>query len=413
MVSLSIIVLMAVFVLIAVRKVGRYRFQMWQVMLGGALVVLVFSEITPPEAIAAINVDVMVFLFCMFVIGEAMEESGYLEHISYKIFRRAKTTDQLVLLILFGVGAISALLMNDMLAIVGTPVMLMMAKRHNMSPKLLLLTLCFAVTIGGVLTPIGNPQNLLVAMEGGFANPFFTFLRYLFVPTIICAFAAYLLLRVFYKKDFHAEPLTHGDPAIKDPALARLSKASLYILLALIFVKIGVVVLGINFDFRLTYIAAASAAPILLLSPRRGEVLRDIDWHTLIFFASMFVLMAAVWSSGFFQSLVGDFHLNMTSIAVILIVSVLLSQLISNVPLVALFIPMLLAAGAGEKGMVALAAGSTIAGNLFILGAASNVIIIQNAERRTGDTLTFWEFARVGMPLTVICILVYWLFFLL
>jgi len=60
--------------------------------------------------------------------------------------------------------------------------------------------------------------------------------------------------------------------------------------------------------------------------------------------------------------------------------------------------------------MVALAAGSTLAGNLFILGAASNIIIIQNAEKRTGETLSFWEFAKVGVPLTIVNILIYWLF---
>jgi Na+/H+ antiporter NhaD/arsenite permease-like protein len=59
--------------------------------------------------------------------------------------------------------------------------------------------------------------------------------------------------------------------------------------------------------------------------------------------------------------------------------------------------------------MVALAAGSTIAGNLFILGAASNVIIIQNAEKK-GETLKFLEFAKIGIPLTIINIFVYWVF---
>jgi Na+/H+ antiporter NhaD/arsenite permease-like protein len=86
--------------------------------------------------------------------------------------------------------------------------------------------------------------------------------------------------------------------------------------------------------------------------------------------------------------------------------SVLVSQLVSNVPFVALFQPLLVNPSAED--LMALAAGSTIAGNLFILGAASNVIIIQNAER-SGETLTFLEFARVGVPLTVLNVLVYWL----
>jgi len=97
----------------------------------------------------------------------------------------------------------------------------------------------------------------------------------------------------------------------------------------------------------------------------------------------------------------------------ILLVSVILSQLISNVPLVALYLPLLVHAGAGTKEAIALAAGSTIAGNLLILGAASNIIIIQNAEKKSGDTISFLEFARIGIPLTIINVLVYYFWFMI
>jgi Na+/H+ antiporter NhaD/arsenite permease-like protein len=86
---------------------------------------------------------------------------------------------------------------------------------------------------------------------------------------------------------------------------------------------------------------------------------------------------------------------------------VVISQFISNVPFVALFQPMILQAGGTSAQLMALAAGSTIAGNLTILGAASNVIIIQNAEKQ-GQTLTFLEFAAIGIPLTLLQLTVYW-----
>jgi Na+/H+ antiporter NhaD/arsenite permease-like protein len=81
--------------------------------------------------------------------------------------------------------------------------------------------------------------------------------------------------------------------------------------------------------------------------------------------------------------------------------------------LVALYLPVLSELGAATRGMMALAVGSTIAGNLSILGAASNVIIIQNAEKKAGETLTFWEFVRVGIPMTAVNAVVYWSFLLL
>jgi Na+/H+ antiporter NhaD/arsenite permease-like protein len=409
----SIIVLLVVFVLIAVRQIGRFRLQIWQAMLLGALAVLLTGQISPAEALKAINLDVILFLFGMFVVGQALEESGYLSHLSSRLFGRAKTVDSLLLLILFGTGLLSAFLMNDTLAIIGTPVMLQIARKTGIRPKLLLLSLAFSVTIGSVMSPIGNPQNLLVAIKGNIPNPFITFLCYLAVPTLINLFLTYLTLKFFYRGHFKNEPLNYSADPIVDPGLARLSKVSLIIIVILVLAKITTSLLGLGIDFRLTYIALAAALPIILLSPRRLGVVRRIDWSTLIFFAAMFVLMRSVWDSVYLQNIIADLHLNLRSVGVIMALSVALSQLISNVPLVALYLPVLSHLGAATKEMMALAAGSTIAGNFSILGAASNVIIIQNAEKKAGETLTFWEFVKIGIPLTAVNTLVYWLFFLL
>jgi Na+/H+ antiporter NhaD/arsenite permease-like protein len=263
------------------------------------------------------------------------------------------------------------------------------------------------------MSPIGNPQNLLIAIHGNVTNPFVTFLKFLLAPTLVNLFLAYLLLRVFYRKHFYSKPFTHSRESIKDPKLAALSRVSLILLITLVVVKIATVLLGLEIDFRLTYIALISALPIIVFIPKRPGILLRIDWYTLIFFVSMFVLMQSVWDSGVFQSVIEATNLNLASTGVILATSIVLSQLISNVPLVALYLPLLIKIGASTKAMMALAAGSTIAGNLSILGAASNVIIIQNAEKRSGTTLTFWEFVRIGVPLTVTNVMIYWLFLMI
>ncbi|OGO44020.1 MAG: anion transporter [Chloroflexi bacterium RBG_16_60_22] len=407
---ISIITLIIVFVLIAVRQVGNIRLRLWQIMLLGALAVLVSGEISPGRALEAINADVMLFLFGVFVIGQALEDSGYLGHLAYRLFRRARTLNGLILLVIFGMGLLSALLMNDTLAIIGTPVVLSLASRADTQPRVLLLSLAFAVTIGSVMSPIGNPQNLLIAIHGGVANPFVTFLRFLLAPTLVNLFLAYLLLRLFYRRHLHGRPLAHAIEPIKDARLAGLSRISLVILVVLIIAKIVTVLAGLEIDFKLTYIALAAALPVIVFIPRRPGLLRRLDWFTLIFFAAMFVLMQSVWDAGIFQSALAATNLDLTATGVILGVSVLLSQLLSNVPLVALYLPVLVQIGASARDMMALAAGSTIAGNLTLLGAASNIIIIQNAEKRGGATLSFWDFVRVGAPLTVINIAVYWLF---
>ncbi|MBI5183573.1 MAG: anion transporter [Nitrospinae bacterium] len=409
---LPIIVLIQVFILIAVRQIGNIRLQFWHIMLLGATAVLITGQISPSDALKAINLDVIFFLVGMFVVGQALEESGYLSHILYRLFKKADSADKLILYILFGMGVSSALLMNDTLAIIGTSAVLLLARKHNLSLKPLLLTLAFAITIGSVISPIGNPQNLLIAINGDVKNPFITFLKYLLLPTIINLFLTYIIIKFFYYNDQSKNGLLkHSKEPINDPMLARLCKVSLLVIGISVSLKIIIsLFLNTTLDFKLTYIALIAALPILTLSTKRVKIIKGVDWHTIIFFAAMFVLMQAVWDSGFFQATLTRLNIDFTSISMILIISTLLSQLISNVPLTALLLPMLNHAGVSVEVMMALAVGSTIAGNLFILGAASNVIIIQNAEKKSGETLKFLEFARIGIPLTAINLIVYWIF---
>ena len=395
----AVIILAAVLLLIAVRQVGSIRLQIWQVMLLGALASLLTGQISPREALAAIDPEVMLFLSGVFLLGAALEESGYLSHAAYRWFRRSRTLDGLLLAVLLGAGFASALLMNDTLAIIGTPVVLLLARRHGMPPKVLLLALAFGVTIGGVMSPIGSPQNLLIALHGPVRNPFVTFLRGLAVPTFLALLEAFIVLRIWYRPHFTRASLSHSQEPIRDASLARIARIALLALVGLVAAKVILVALGR--ELPLVAIALLPAA-IVLLSGRRLELLRRTDWRTLVFFASMFVLMAAVWQSGFLQA-IGLLD-EMRSAPAILAVSVTLSQLLSNVPLVALYLPALSAPTTAQ--LLALAAGSTLAGNLLIMGAASNVIIIQNAERR-GESISFLEFAKVGVPLTILNVLTY------
>jgi Na+/H+ antiporter NhaD/arsenite permease-like protein len=406
---IPIIILLIVFILIAFRQIGNIKLQIWQIMLFGSTAVILTGQISPIDALKSINIDVILFLFGMFIIGVGLEESGYLSHISYKFFKRAKTLDYLLLFILFFGGIFSAFLMNDTLAIIGTPVVLLLSKKHRIHPQVLLIALAFAVTIGSVMSPIGNPQNLLIAINGNIDNPFITFFRYLFLPTMINLLICFFVLKFFYKEHFHNDKLNHSQEPIKDKSLSLLSKISLILVVILIFLKIIITIFSPELDFKLTYIALISAVPVLF-HKNRFTIIKKIDWYTLLFFASMFILMQSVWNSGFIQIIINNLQFNILSLILIFIISIILSQFISNVPLVALYLPMLISSGAGTKEIMALAAGSTIAGNFLILGAASNVIIIQNAEKRSKETINFLEFAKIGFVLTILNVIVYLIF---
>ncbi len=403
---IPVVVLAAVFLLIAVRKIGNTRLRIWQIVLAGAVTVLITGQISIPSALSYIDPTVIIFLICIFMVGEAMIESGYLERVSYLLFSRARSVDALVLLILFSMGIASMLLMNDTLAFIGTPLVMLFSRKERINPKLMLLTLAFAVTIGSVASPIGNPQNLLIASSGILHNPFPAFFSALILPTILNLFIAYLVLRLFYRKEFRRRDHIHARVELADSKLATLCKISLALLMFSVVASVLLTSIGAVHAINLSYIAAISAIP-LLFSDKRYAIFRSIDWPTIVFFISIFVLVGSVWQSGFLQKVVSASGMNPSSVPDILAISIIGSQFISNVPMVLLYLKLISYSHVSAAAALALAAGSTIAGNLLILGAASNVIIIQGAERRYGESLSFLDFARVGIVLTVLNALVY------
>ncbi len=409
---LSLITLFVVFVLIAVRRIGSVRLPIWKVMLGGALVVLFTGQISFRDALKSINLDVMLFLFSMFVLGKALEESGILKFATFRLIKKAESPEKLLLYIVFVFGFLSAFLMNDTVAIIGTPVVLHIVGKNKDAAKVYLFALIFAITVGSVASPIGNPQNLLIAINLDFGDPFLIFLKYLLIPTLFNLFAVYLFLSFVFKRKLKNFVPDSDEEFVEDKKLAKFSAFSLALLVGLIVLKIVFVATDSGFDFRLTYIGLISIIPVLF-HEKRYAIVKGIDWHTLVFFASMFVLTESVWKTGFFQNLVSRSSLNLCAVSSVLSISIVLSQFISNVPLVALYIPLLKHAGATLISFMALASGSTIAGNVSVLGAASNVIVIQNAEKRSIHTLSAWDFATIGIPLTIINLLFYWIFFAL
>lgn len=408
--SISIIILLAVLLGIALRKLSPLHIPIWVMMTLGALAALATDQISIPNAFHAINYDIIGYLFGVFVIGQALEESGYLSQLSYHLFQYAKKPKQLLLLIIFMGGLASAFLMNDTIAIMATPIMLHIARQNKMEHKPLLLALAYAITIGSVMSPIGNPQNLLIAVNAHLQQPFITFLEHLFVPTILCLFLAYGVVWLRYRKTYDGIKIEISAERPHNPQLTLITKISLALMAILIVLKIASAFWKALPDLPFSLIAILSALPILLFSRQRFDVLRKMDWATIVFFMSMFVLMQSVWDSGTFQALIKGSNINISSTPSILSISAILSQLISNVPLVALYLPVLQTHGVNTTELMALAAGSTIAGNLLIMGAASNVIIIQNAEKRRRHAFSFIEFALTGIPLGILNLLVYGLF---
>ncbi|OSS41765.1 Arsenic efflux pump protein [Desulfurella amilsii] len=366
---------------------------------GAAVVCLITDRISLEQAFYSINFDVIFFLFGMFCVGSAVEKSGLAKFLTNYILRYIKNIDSLLLFIIFFCAIASSFLMNDTTAAIITPIILIFAKTLHLNPKKLIIVSMLAITIGSCASPIGSPQNILIVSHIPHSNPFILYAKYLTLPTILNL----ILLFLYAKFNFEQKVLCHETkkPEFSDESLVMLSIYSIIALIVLVFLKAFFIT-----DMPLLYIALIPAA-IVLSHKKRITIIKDVDYKTLIFFIGLFILIKAFWDSNVLQTYIAGSHLNLASVYVIFIITTLASQFVSNVPLVTLYLQILSSYHLGWQPYLALSVASSIAGNIFLLGAASNIIVAENLEKYTQRTITSFEFFKYSIILTIINIFVY------
>lgn len=418
----------------------------------GALLMVLLQVISVESAFEAINLDIILFLFGMFSIVSALEKSGVLGVIAIKMVSRTKGNPSYLLLVfVVGLGLLSAFLVNDTIAVLGVPLAIYVMRSIKPIPIVLLIGLAFGISIGSVMTPIGNPQNLLIAIQGGIQLPFMTFITILAIPTVINLLLTYLILKVYFRKELlhmhytlnmmnlpeqykKSSDDSDADPqigmnntvhtTITNPTLAKISVIVLLIVISGFIIVEALRFLGIITDrgFSISIITIMGATILYAISKERTELIKSIDYSILIFFAAMFVFTAGLWSSGMILEILSYIPNPVPNSslagnnAIIASISISISQLLGNVPFVALYNLVMIDNGfAGDDvyEWMMLAAASTIAGNLTILGAASNIIIIGAAESRGFKSFGYIEFLKIGSIVTLVNVIIYYLFILL
>jgi Na+/H+ antiporter NhaD/arsenite permease-like protein len=435
-------VAIGVFVIVFFLIVERRRLNnipIWTSMLIGAALMIGLQVISLEDAFKAINLDVIIFLFGMFSIVSALDRSGVLKFVAVKMLSKAgNDLNSILLVFVIGFGIISAFLVNDTIALLGIPLIVHISRQISIRPTVLFIALAFGISIGSVMTPIGNPQNLLIAIKSNIPLPFLTFLRWLFIPTIVNLFLTYFILKVYFKEELSKVPHNRvGDGekvmdndeqllltnAITNPRLAKIS------VIILLFTVAGFVISEVlQFLFHVVYfsisvIAVLGATALYAFSRERRELMYNVNYSVLVFFAAMFVFTSALWTSGLIPEImmhipnpVANNNNNDNVIrnnAIISIVSVTLSQILSNVPFIVLYNNVMINNGFNADDVsqwMMLAAASTIAGNLTIFGAASNIIIIEAAESRGVKAFSFFEFLKIGSMVTASNLIIYYLF---
>ena len=383
---------------VAAGEIPRLRMNRATIAVVGATALLLAGSLTLPEAYAAVDADTLVLLFGMMVLNANLRLAGFFERCAFLLVRGAGSPRRLLAITVALSGALSALLLNDTIALGLTPLVLAMTKTAGLSPLPFLMAVATSANVGSVATIIGNPQNMIVGTASGI--PFTRFTAMLAPPALLGCVVVWAILAFVYRRELESPtgvrrpapaPL-HVDGSREHRDLLRKSLAATAVLLVALVAGAPVP------------LAALLAASLLLVTRRTApeRVFAEIDWGLLVFFAGLFVVsdaidqgLGAAGLRGGIESWVGAGVVGLSA------VTALLSNLVSNVPAVLLLRGPVAGLADPERGYLVLAMASTLAGNLTLLGSVANLIVAEIA-RRDGVELSFVEYLKSGVPITLL-----------
>jgi len=362
----------------------------------GAVGMVAFRIVRPADAIRFIDFPTLVLLFSMMLIVGTLHLVGFFEWNAEMLLRRLQPS-RLLPAVVFTAGLLSAFFVNDIVCLVMVPFVLNITRRMGLKPVPYLLAVATASNIGSVATITGNPQNILI---GSFSHiGYRDFLLHLGPVAAVGLLLDWLVLHWVYVRE-----VGHGtevNAAIPLPPLdpSRLTKPVIVVTAVVIAFFAGVP----------PAMAAALGAAILLitrtLEPRK--VYDEVDWGLLVFFVGLFLIVGGAQNAG----IVGKFlaiaeHWNLHKLWVFTAAVSLLSNVVSNVPAVMLLKSLAPNFPNPHTAWLVLAMASTLAGNLTITGSIANIIVVESARPET--KIGFWEYFRVGLPITVMTLIVGW-----
>ncbi len=366
----------------------------------GAVAMVAFGVLSVDEAYAAVHMDTITLLLGMMIIAAYLMEAAFFRNIAWFVVTRARSARSLLWALVFVSGGLSALLVNDTVCLMFTPLVLAVIVEADLPALPYLLALATATNLGGLATYTGNPQNMIVGAAPG-APSFLGYTAHALPVALLSLAADAALLSWLFRRELPVGPLKERAPprAYLDKVLAGKALAALALF-------VGLAMAG----FRLAG-AAMAAAALLILAARHTpkKALLRVDWILLLFFAGLFVVVRGVEKSGAlqlaFDRLTPVFArhdaLGPLSFAAFIVVA---SNLISNVPLVLVAVKLVPALPDPTRGYILLAMASTLAGNLTLFGSMANLIVFESAGER--GRIGFRRFFAYGSLITFTTLLI-------
>jgi len=367
----------------------------------GAIALIAITGLSLEEAARAVDLPTIVLLFAFMVVSAQMRLGGFYTAVTRAVAGRP-TPRAALLAALLGVAAmLSAVFSNDVVCLAMTPVVARICLQRGLHPVPFLVGLACAANIGSAATLIGNPQNMLIGsvMDLSFGD----YLAAAWPPVLAGLVLLWLWLAAGPGSRAAAPQPAAAAAEAGDPPFDALQSAK--------GLLVAVVLFGV---FLFTpwprEVAALVGAGVLLLSRRlhSSQVMGFVDWQLLLLFIGLFIVNHALAQSGLAGEAVATLRAQgvvLSEPGTLLVLGVLLSNAVSNVPAVMLLLPHL--GDAGAQGGTLLALASTFAGNLLLVGSIANLIVADLAQK-AGVPFGWREHAAIGVPVTLLSLAVLW-----
>jgi Na+/H+ antiporter NhaD/arsenite permease-like protein len=368
------------------------------------------------QALQYVDFDVIFLVMGMMIVVGILETTGLFQWTAYRAYRLSRGRAWVLMIILTLLTSVtSAMLDNVTTMLLVTPITLEIALALGINPLSLVLPEILASNVGGISTLIGTPTNILI---GSYADiGFGDFLINLTPGVLLAQVALTIYALVIFRREYRQ--VSGG----LSPAMLERLKADGRITQPDVLGKAGVVFILMLLLFvvgeRIHLVPAVTAIlgavfMLLVVGTDVQEMLKVVDWTTLVFFIALFMVVGAIQEVGLIsliaagiKQLVGE-NLGF-SLMIVIWVGAMLSGVIANIPFTAAMLPVVgyltrsIPAASSKVLFYGLSVGSAMGGNATLIGASPNMVAAGVTER-AGYPVSYLEFIKVGLPATVITV---------
>ena len=378
---------------IAVGHVPGLKLNRVGIALLGAIGMMILGGISTTVAISYINGPTICLLFGFFVISAQLRLSGFYDKVAESLANQLANPARFLLVLMLVTGGLSAFLNHDIVCYAFAPITGVALLRKRINPVPFLIALTISSNIGAGATLIGNPQNMMIGQVAHL--DFGRYMLWSFVPVVFAMTAAYGIIWLMSRKNLQASVSIQNASGQQDYPFSRPHTIKGIIIL--------IVVIGLFFTSIPKEVIVLAAAGIHLASTkfRTEDLLGLVEWPILVLFIGLFVVAGAFQSTGYGEQAIqwlaqGGFNLNAP--ANLTMTTAALTNVVGNSAAVMLLLKVVNLTGPAVPYILALA--NSFGGSLIIIGSVSNIIVVQQA-REMGIHISFWDFARLGIPVTL------------